>query len=304
MLELSAAGKHALGVTSPPQGLSLWVTRTRAAMRPVMRPYLDLCRVPRWAPDFLTPAGAGADFTADLERILATPAAELSAELGPRIDSGDLPSRVAPLAAGQPEAVLQLGVAMSAFHAVAIAPYWKEISAATYADRAARGSAIVDVGIERVLSSLSPHLRWRASALSYDCPGGADIDIEAGGRGVILVPSYLKPQPSFLDVAGAPVEIAYPIQRPRQELMSREPLVVLFGRTRAAVLAAVESGRSTSQLAEAVGVSISSASQHAAVLRAAGLVATHRTGTSVRHSLTPIGSSLLRGAGAVQSDSG
>jgi DNA-binding transcriptional ArsR family regulator len=98
----------------------------------------------------------------------------------------------------------------------------------------------------------------------------------------------------FIDVADAPVVIGYPIERNRQELARRKPLADLLGRTRAAVLGAVNGGRSTTELARAVGTSIASASQHAAVLRSAGLISTHRTGPSVCHWLTPLGESLLQ----------
>ncbi|MEV0152152.1 helix-turn-helix domain-containing protein [Micromonospora sp. NPDC050686] len=60
------------------------------------------------------------------------------------------------------------------------------------------------------------------------------------------------------------------------------------------MLGAVVDAPSTSQLAEAVGVSVASASQHAAILRAAGLITTDRAGPAVRHALTPLGEHLLR----------
>ncbi len=47
-------------------------------------------------------------------------------------------------------------------------------------------------------------------------------------------------------------------------------------------------------MADRVGVSLASASQHAAVLRNAGLVSTVRMGGAVLHTLTPLGSTLLR----------
>ncbi|MDX2745642.1 MULTISPECIES: helix-turn-helix domain-containing protein [Streptomyces] len=43
-----------------------------------------------------------------------------------------------------------------------------------------------------------------------------------------------------------------------------------------------------------MGVSASSASRHATVLRDAGLVTSSRHGASVLHTLTPVGASVLR----------
>ncbi|MGW0577145.1 helix-turn-helix domain-containing protein [Streptomyces sp. NPDC002920] len=60
----------------------------------------------------------------------------------------------------------------------------------------------------------------------------------------------------------------------------------------------IAEGASTSQLARRVGLSIASASEHATVLRRAGLVTTHRTGRTRHHSLTPLGAELLLHAAA------
>jgi DNA-binding MarR family transcriptional regulator len=72
-------------------------------------------------------------------------------------------------------------------------------------------------------------------------------------------------------------------------------LAGLLGRGRAAALEAIALARgcSTTELARALSCSAASASQHASVLRAAGLIVTRRTGGSVRHTVTPLGRALL-----------
>ncbi|MEU7822756.1 helix-turn-helix domain-containing protein [Catellatospora sp. NPDC049133] len=52
---------------------------------------------------------------------------------------------------------------------------------------------------------------------------------------------------------------------------------------------------STGALARRANVSAPSASQHATALRAANLIASQRSGTSMLHSVTPLGRSLLNG---------
>ena len=47
-------------------------------------------------------------------------------------------------------------------------------------------------------------------------------------------------------------------------------------------------------------MSLASASQHAAVLREAGLVVTLRHGNAVLHTLTPLGAALLRGGATAE----
>ncbi|MGC5017903.1 helix-turn-helix domain-containing protein [Micromonospora sp. DT47] len=297
LLELGAAGQRLFEATVP-EHLAAWQARTRAALRPEMRPYLDLCRLPWWFPDFLTPPSFGRDLATGLDEVAATPAATLEAELRPRIEAGDLPPRVGALAAGAPAARQRLRAAMVAFHEVAVAPYWDTVTAAVQADRAVRGHTMVDAGIDPVLRNLSPYLFWKPCGeryeLSYECGFANEIALAPAGRGVTLVPSYLVPRPCVLDDPTGPLVLAYPIRPTRRELTSGKPLADLLGRTRAAVLGAIADGPSTSQVARTIGISVASASQHTTTLRSAGLISTHRAGSAVRHTLTPLGQHLLR----------
>jgi len=72
-------------------------------------------------------------------------------------------------------------------------------------------------------------------------------------------------------------------------------LVKLLGRTRATALEIIGAGCTTTELAGRLGVSLASASEHAATLRDAGLVHTRRHGSAVLHTLTPLGMALLDG---------
>ncbi|MFD6683398.1 ArsR/SmtB family transcription factor [Micromonospora parva] len=297
LLELGAAGQRVFQSTVP-EHLVAWRARTRAALRPVMLPYLDLCRHKRWFPDFLTPPSFGGELGPALVEVAATPAAALTEQLRPRIEAGELPPRVGPLADGKPDAVRRLLGAMEAFHAVAVGAYWETIVAAVHADRAVRGRAIVDAGLDRVLRGLSPYLQFTPTGdtyeLSYRCAFGGDVGLSPGGRGVTLVPSYFVPQPAVLDDPTGPLVLTYPIRPAQRELATGQSLAHLLGRSRAAVLGVVADGLSTSEVARAVGISLASASEHTSTLRRAGLVATHRAGSSVVHTLTPLGEHMLR----------
>jgi Helix-turn-helix domain len=61
-----------------------------------------------------------------------------------------------------------------------------------------------------------------------------------------------------------------------------------------AQLSAIAQGCTTTELADRVGISLAAASQHASVLRDAGLITTRRQGSAVLHVLTPLGAELLR----------
>jgi DNA-binding transcriptional ArsR family regulator len=80
----------------------------------------------------------------------------------------------------------------------------------------------------------------------------------------------------------APTEAAVP-----------DGLADLLGQTRAAVLVALAGGSTTGELARKLRISPAGASQHATVLRRAGLILSTRRGNSVLHTLTPLGSALL-----------
>ncbi|MEU1964296.1 transcriptional regulator [Micromonospora sediminicola] len=300
LVELAMAAQR-LVLADVPEHLAGWRSRTRAALRPEMRPYLDLCRTPYLVPDFVTPPVFDGGLDALLDRVADTPDEVLAAELGPLVAAGAVPARVAPLAAGEPAARAGLRAAMRAFHGVALAPHWAEIETAVRADRAVRGHALAAGGLDRVLRDLSPYLAWAETgkdyALSYRCAVADDVEVAAGGRGLTLLPCHLAPQPYLLADPGGPLVLVYPIRPGRRELGPGAPLADLLGRTRAAVLAATADAPGTSQLARRVGVSAATASEHAATLRAAGLITTRRDGAAVRHCLTPLGEQVLR-AGA------
>ncbi|WP_229403573.1 ArsR/SmtB family transcription factor [Micromonospora okii] len=99
--------------------------------------------------------------------------------------------------------------------------------------------------------------------------------------------------------AGTPgnPDIAWP--PPPVDAAGDGSLAALLGGTRAAVLTAVGAGCGTTELARRVGVSAATASQHASVLRAAGLIDTRRTGGAVLHTLRPLGRYMLTSGAAV-----
>jgi DNA-binding transcriptional ArsR family regulator len=76
----------------------------------------------------------------------------------------------------------------------------------------------------------------------------------------------------------------------RQGPESARPLAALLGSTRARALRVLgERCCTTTELAQQIGVSVSSASEHAAVLREAGLIVTRRRGSSVTHVISQPG---------------
>ncbi|MFI6444633.1 helix-turn-helix domain-containing protein [Kitasatospora sp. NPDC050543] len=207
------------------------------------------------------------------------------------------------LGEGSVDARQQLGAAVQDYLADAVEPYWSGLRAQVDADRSLRSRALADGGVERLLSTLHPRIRWRAPVLEVALTQPQDVEVQLCGQGLLLQPVVLGgPGPVFdgwSALSGGRPELIYPTALDGLLTADRPPapeaLAPLLGRTRAAMLAVLHEsgGCSTGELARATGTAAATASQHAAVLRAGGLILTRRMGGSVLHTLTPLGRDLL-----------
>ena len=207
------------------------------------------------------------------------------------------PSWLRALVDGDREAMETVVRALRDFYLACIAPYWSRIVATFQADVAERIPVLATGGLADVLNTLHDDLAWRDNTLVRSWRTG---DCSLGGHGLQLLPSALWTGPPLVSKhrreSGGNALIyaarsAIPISGAGQSC----DLAGLMGHTRAAVLEALRTPRSTAGLAACVGTSAPSASEHAAALRASGLVQTVRCGRGVNHSLTPLGRSLLNG---------
>ncbi|MFH8480870.1 ArsR/SmtB family transcription factor [Streptomyces sp. NPDC018055] len=290
-----------------------WRTETRARLNGEAQ-LLSAVVPPRgYFPDFLTPSQEGAEpFGLDvgMEALRDTPADRIRRELdlmaagrrrGGRGPGGPGAGRItaalpAALSEGRAEPLARLIGALRSYHDAAVEPYWPHIRASVEADRAVRGRALLDGGADGLLATLPPMIRWRAPVLEVDYP--VDRDLYLDGRGLLLQPSFFcRSTPVVYRDPSLPPVLVYPVTHTgAPEFAEPGPwLGRLVGHTRSAVLQSIGNGCTTSELARRAGVSLASASQHASVLREAGLVLTLRHGSSVLHTLTPLGGSLLRG---------
>ncbi|MFD8966527.1 ArsR/SmtB family transcription factor [Streptomyces sp. NPDC059568] len=283
-----------------------WRKETRARLKGETVPISAL--VPRrgYFPDFLTPFEGRAGFETGLDALRATPPERVRAELAllavGRAGTGH--RGAGHLGAGQEggyePGAGRLGAlvdALRTYHRAAIEPYWPHIRARAEADRALRGRALLDGGADELLGTLPPMLRWRSPVLEADYP--VDRELRLDGRGLLLQPSFFcRGTPVVHRDPTLPPVLVYPVTHSDAPAVTERPgpsLGRLVGHTRSAVLRAIEHGSTTSELARRTGVSLASASQHACVLREAGLVVTLRHGNAVLHTLTPLGAALLRG---------
>jgi DNA-binding transcriptional ArsR family regulator len=187
----------------------------------------------------------------------------------------------------------------------ALLPYWPQIRAAVQTDLPIRVNQFAYGGIEQCLMQLHPLVRWKAPVLEIPHGDGPGEDLVLDGRGMRLVPSFFcgtpltapgDPGAQPVLVFGVDRRVVAPHSKSARGGMAA--LRELVGHTRAKVLAAIAVNPcTTTQLASHLVVSAASVSQHAAVLRKAGLITSQRSGSYVVHAITPTGK-LLADKGA------
>jgi DNA-binding transcriptional ArsR family regulator len=295
-------------LVSPGAFFAPWCRRTRAVLAAAgsgheVRMLTALAPRTSYFPDFLTPAdGAGCEpvLNAGLDRMLSTGRGRLRADITRLAAGRSRPSAwLDDIASGRAPALRRLGAMLHRYHRVAVAPHADASARCVHRDRRRRVRDVLEHGSEGLLAGLGPTSRWRPPVLEVDYPVEQQLHLE--GRGLTVIPSFFcHDHPITLALPELPPVLVYPVARqplwipePAGETPGASALGELLGGTRAAVLHCLASSHSTTTLAERLRISTTAASRHAAALRAAGLVATERRGVSVRHSRTPLGTTLV-----------
>ena len=260
-----------------------------------------------WIPDFLTPTVRDShDVAVELEAVRATSVRQVRDDLGLLAAARRLPGWAHSLADGDSDVMGAVVEALSVWHRLAIAPHAARIQAAMDADIAQKAGATARHGIGAVLHHLHPAITWSPPVLTL--PSSIDMDIDLAGRGLLLVPMLFcgpLPRLRLTHDAGRPV-LAYQMSfdpitaNPFAEtgdrgLRETAALGRLLGGTRSTVLRVIAAapGLTMAELAYRADIALATASEHASVLREAGLVTRHRDGNRVRHYPTVTGTALL-----------
>ena len=282
-----------------------WRGQVKGRLTPQMAAFTALIPSGSKGVDLSMLTGTAATLEQGVQALLAVPREHLLVEMEFTDRSHKLPASVWAAAETGGPARLRLAAAAVAAHQALVAPYWTRIHACLHAEHVARLRTLAAGGPDRLLASLqSPWLRWRPPVLEVLVP--ADHDVPLNGRGIALVPSVFVGQiPSLHQNPNDPSSVPWLVTPPADSRLEQRhlwanprprgaALAALVGRNRAAVLRTIAQGCSTTELADRVGISLAAASQHASVLRDAGLITTHRQGSAVLHVLTPLGAELLR----------
>lgn len=251
--------------------------------------------------DVLSIAGRSVHMEDGLDQLLGAPRGVFDAEVEYfAVENNGVPPGLRWLLQPDRGAPRPLAGALRAYHDIAVGPYWRRLHTHLEAQRSRAGRLIAEGGIERLFADLEPAgICWRSPMLEVHTDREREYQLD--GRGMLLAPSVFCPYPVFChDMSGVhPSVLVYPAAPERllaAQLWSApvdRTLAGLLGETRAKVLAAAAGGASSTTLARRARVAVSSASEHARVLREAGLLDTQRRGGAVHHSLTDLGVRLL-----------
>ncbi|MFF8967809.1 ArsR/SmtB family transcription factor [Streptomyces sp. NPDC014995] len=255
-------------------------------------------------PDFLTPTGT-VDFEAGLDELLHTPASFLRTDLEAftHWTGKPLPPWAVPLTDGSPQALRSVSGALRDWHRTAIAPLRPHVDARVEAARLSAARTLLAEGLDALLSRLHPAISWKPPVLELTC-AGHDRDLSLDGRGLRLVPSFFSGSDPMVHLdPGLPPVVIYPVTHDTvwtpdtAAETGQGRLAALVGHSRAIVLDTIAAGHgvTTTELARRTGIAPATVSHHTTVLREAGLISTHRTGSSAHHLPTPLGVRLVAG---------
>ncbi|WP_433424249.1 ArsR/SmtB family transcription factor [Microtetraspora malaysiensis] len=296
---------YMLGEASDEIVFGQWRQRVLSRLKPESRMLLDLVPPQGYAPDFLSPPVGGEDPGDGIDAVLNTPRQRIGEELDRRFDAGPRPEWSGALARKEGRAVRALGRSMRAYFDIALRPYWGYISQVAEHSATSIGDA-AEGPVAPILRLRDLPAARQACRTTVELEYAQERELDLRGRGLVLIPAFfcaVNPV-TFYDPSLPPV-LLYPVgHRPMSFLAraarsagpSERVLQRLFGRTRAMVLRTLE-GRvhTTGEIARILDISPASASEHASLLRDAGLVSSERRGNRVCHRLTPLGLEFLHG---------
>jgi DNA-binding transcriptional ArsR family regulator len=286
------AGLAARALRRPPAApLAHWHAATRPALGDRSRPLLALTPPAGPTCSFVQPICP--DLDAGLDLVQGAPARVMREEIADLLPPPT--GWLRRLSGGDRVARAELRTAVARVHAAAVAPVAGHLAADREADVSRRSAELGASGLAPAVQGLHRTVELRGHELLVRRPFA--FTHRSDGRGLVLVPSpFLVDEVRVVAGPDEPTVIFYPTGTPlpsRDGEPVEDALARLLGGTRAAVLRAVGTGCGTGELARRVRSSPATASEHAAALRAAGLVATTRAGRGVRHWLTPLGAQLL-----------
>ncbi|MFJ8162308.1 ArsR/SmtB family transcription factor [Streptomyces sp. NPDC096136] len=276
-----------------------WRGRVLRSLPAAAGPLADLVPVGR-PPSFLDVLG---DTLADgFGLIRATGPGLVRSELERVYGAVPAPRWIRGLHAGDETAWRTVRHAQLAAYETVLAPVWSVVQDLHREEFTRYALAVAEHGVAAALIGLAPGSRLHGGV--WEWPGAAPArDVRLDGRGLVLLPTFHHPSgPLLQDAPGRPAVLTYPAgpglpPAAGGAAVPAEALAAVLGRTRLEALCLLAEPHTTTSLARALRVSNATASSHAAALRSAGMARTTRTGRSVTHERTALGTLVAGGGG-------
>jgi hypothetical protein len=279
-----------------------WLTRITPSYRllqrsPAFRAVLAL-HSPRHGPAFIAPPPQGLAQTVadDLAVVRATPLAQAREEIAECLRQRPSTDGEALAVLAAPDVVDQVADALDrAWHDL-LAPDWPQLRAICERDVVHRAGRLGSGGWLAALDGLHARVRWRDGGIEV-LRNTLERAIDLRGEGLLLVPSvFVWPGVAVHHEDPWPKTLIYPARGVaalwEHPAPTPDALGALLGRSRARLLAALDTPASTTQLARSLGLAVGAVGDHLTVLRRAGLLDRARAGRSVLYRRTPVGDAL------------
>ncbi len=251
-----------------------------------------------WLPDILAPTPSARpahplqQIAALLETDLAVAEADL-AQLGAQ-------SPGSPIARMCPEEYLETSVtALTGWWLAVLEPLWDRVDAIQRADIAHHQAVLAGEGLAATMPVLHRDLSFDGHHLRVDL-SRTSVVTRAAGSGVWFLPSVFRWPWVACDTREASAVVSYGARgsgriwhQPGRE--AQQGLADLIGRTRATILERLDVPLSTTALSRALGLSLSTVSEHLSVMAASGLLHSRRDGQRVLYWRTTVGDLLVDG---------
>lgn len=248
--------------------------------------------------DFLTPPPSTplACFEDEIELVRSTTEEQIVADVEALNRCGNPTESLHPYRDDPLGSLSALAETLEQFWHRAVEPDWPRIRSLLEADLMYRSRLLSEGGVERLFGDLHPDVGW--------VNGGLEIRMECNrrlaldGRGLVLVPSaFACHRTSAITEEPWQPTLIYPARGVGLLWESASApsgaLAKVVGRSRAQLLADLDAPRSTTDLAERLGMTAGGVSQHLSALRDSGLVSARRHGRQVLYCRSEIADELV-----------
>jgi hypothetical protein len=197
----------------------------------------------------------------------------------------------------------RLADALAQYWRVAIEPYWPAIRGVLDDDVAHRAGCVTKAGLDGLLGGLHPQVNLDGEVMRIGEKGFDDrTDGAVDGAGMSLVPSvFTWPEVIFTTEPGGPARLIYPARgvgklwgAATSSETDEAALGALLGRSRAQILVALATPRTTTEVAMLLGKTTASVSQHLSVLRRSAMATCWRSGRRVLYLRTDLATSIVQ----------